>query len=199
LKSAIILAGGDGTRFNGKKQFVSFRGKPLWKHVYDKAIDLVDEIVVVGVDTEPGKTRSGSVKNGISKLSSSSERVIILEAARPLVTKAQIMLLVNEGSNSCSFYMPLVETIIIDGHIYPDRDKCLSFQTPQAFKTRMLAEAYSSGQFDNMTDETRVIYEFFGERPKLFLGGLNLMKITYPNDLEILELIVEKGKIDVNN
>ena len=62
---AIVLAGGQGTRFGGKKQFLEIKGKPLWKHVHDKLCKFIsdEDIVVVGVDTEGGITRSQSVIN----------------------------------------------------------------------------------------------------------------------------------------
>jgi 2-C-methyl-D-erythritol 4-phosphate cytidylyltransferase len=192
MKSAIVLAGGKGVRFNGKKQYMEFYGKPMWKHVYDKAADMVDEIYVVGVDTPPGITRTQSVKNGLLQLSHKSGRVIILEAARPLVTKAQIETLLEDPYDSCTFTMPLVNTIIIDGYIYPDRSKCMSLLTPQAFTTSKLIEAYSKGSFQDMTDETRVMYEYFGIKPKLIPGGENLYKITYESDLETIKGIISR-------
>ena len=67
---AIVLAGGQGTRFGGKKQFLEIKGKPLWKHVHDKLCKFIsdEDIVVVGVDTEGGITRSQSVINGLTYL-----------------------------------------------------------------------------------------------------------------------------------
>ena len=65
---AIILAGGQGTRYQKRKQFELLNGIEMWKHVYQKALKVVekDKIVVVGVDVEGGKTRSESVKMGLN-------------------------------------------------------------------------------------------------------------------------------------
>lgn len=54
---AIVLAGGNGERFQGKKQFYIINGKPLWKHVYDKIHNVLEDnnIVVVGVDVPEEK------------------------------------------------------------------------------------------------------------------------------------------------
>ena len=51
---AIILAGGNGERFQGKKQFYVINGKPLWRHVYDKIQTVLENnnIVVVGVEND---------------------------------------------------------------------------------------------------------------------------------------------------
>ena len=54
--SAILLAAGKGTRYNGVKQDVLFHGKPLWRYAYEATVDVVgkDHIVVVGKDIEGG-------------------------------------------------------------------------------------------------------------------------------------------------
>ena len=61
--------------------------------------------------------------------------------------------------------------------------------TPQAFDRNMLQEAYNSGRFDDMTDETRVMFEYYGVKPHFIETESNLFKITYPGDLDIIESI----------
>ena len=93
----VILAGGKGERFHGKKQILEFHGKPLWKHVYDVAMEVNEQknVVIVGRSVEGGKTRSESVINGLKALDSDTDRVVIMEAARPLVTTTQVRQLVK--------------------------------------------------------------------------------------------------------
>ena len=64
---AIVLAGGNGERFQGKKQFYIINGKPLWKHVYDKIHNVLEDnnIVVVGVDV-PGGNSSLDLTEAVS-------------------------------------------------------------------------------------------------------------------------------------
>lgn len=109
----IILAGGKGERFHGKKQNVEFHGKPLWRHVYDTALSVIEEqnVIIVGKDVAGGETRSVSVHNGLEALSVNTDKVLITEAARPLVTKKQLEILINDDSISSSFVMPLVNTV----------------------------------------------------------------------------------------
>ena len=110
---AVILAGGKGTRFHGQKQFVQLWGKELWRHVYDKTCQLIprEQIVVVGVDIPGGETRSRSVMNGLNSLNNCS-KVLLIEAARPLVTIEQLTMLIECEGDSITFVAPCIDTVI---------------------------------------------------------------------------------------
>lgn len=197
IKSSIgvvILAGGKGTRFHSEKQFVNFLGKPLWRHVYDKVLKLVpkENIIVVGVDVPGGKTRSFSVRNGLAKFHN-IKKILIIEAARPLLTVKQIQELIDTKGDSITFVAPCVDTIIMKDKTYLNRNDCLRMQTPQAFNFELLKKAYSSeDKYLDMTDETRVMFEEYGIPPVFIEGGENLYKVTYPNDLNYLKRIIEQ-------
>lgn len=194
--AAIILAGGKGTRFGGMKQDVIFRGKPLWRYPYDIVYGFLPKgnIVVVGKDVEGGGTRSGSVINGLKALPNTTTRVIILEAARPLVTKGQIIQLLDSASESVTLVRPLVNTVIGRDGTYYDRSSMYELLVPQAFNCQKLLQAYLSGKYADMTDETRVMFEHYGIKPDFVQGGDNLFKVTYPNDISVLESIISKGE-----
>ena len=185
---AIILAGGKGTRFRQQKQFVQFHGKELWRHVFDKVLQLIprEHVVVVGVDVPGGETRSGSVMNGLAALAPCA-KVLLVEAARPLVTLEQLQQLIQTPADSLTFVAPCVDTIIMKDKTYLDRSECLRLQTPQAFNYSLLKEAYDTGKYTDMTDETRVLYQEYGIPPTFLQGGENLYKVTYPKDLAFLE------------
>lgn len=185
---AIILAGGKGSRFHQKKQFVKLKGKELWRHVYDKACELIpkEQIVVVGVDVEGGETRSGSVMNGLNALNDCS-KVLLIESARPLVTVEQLKILIDTDADSITFVAPCIDTIIMKNKTYLNRSDCLRMQTPQAFNFDMLNKAYQTGKYKDMTDETRVLFEEYGIEPTFVEGGENLYKVTYPKDIAFLE------------
>ncbi len=189
--SAILLAAGKGTRYNGVKQDVIFRDKPLWRYAFETTLELVgkDRIVAVGKDIPGGKTRTESVINGLNALPPDTDRVIIVEAARPMVTKKQLLELMNDPNPSTSFVRPLVNTVIYRDGTYINREELYDLLTPQAFDYKLLCEAYKSGHFSDMTDETRVMYEFHGIIPHFIETGSNLFKVTYPGDLNIIESI----------
>ena len=150
-----------------------------------------DNIVVVGVDIPGGETRTESVVKGLHQLSPNTERVIIAEAARPLVTKRQIEEILYVNAPSVSFVMPLVNTIIKREGIYINREEMYELLTPQAFDYQLICRALYSGKFKNMTDETRVMFEFYGIKPHLIETTENLFKVTYKRDLPIIESLME--------
>lgn len=196
--SAILLAAGSGTRYHGKKQDILFHDKPLWRYAYETAAEVVgaDRIVAVGKDIVGGTTRTGSVLNGLRALPKDTDRVIILEAARPLVLKEQIRCLLEDEHASVSFVRPLVNTVVYRDGRYINREDLYDLLTPQAFDYPLLLEAYESGRFTDMTDETRAMFEYHGIRPHFIETGSNLFKVTYPGDLEIIESIYKSLKAE---
>ena len=190
---AILLAAGRGSRYHGKKQDLIFHGKPLWRYAYEAALSVVGEgnIVAVGKDFPGGETRTGSVMKGLQALPESIERVIIVEAARPMLTRNQIVELLEDKHPSVTFVRPLVNTVIYRDGTYINRGDLYDLLTTQAFDRKMLMEAYKSGRFNDMTDETRVMYEYHGIKPHFIETESNLFKITYPGDLDVLESIYQ--------
>lgn len=193
---AVILAGGNGTRFGGeiRKQFLEFHGKELWRHIYDTVTSVLpkENVVVVGIDIPGGSTRSGSVKNGLDWVyaKGSCRKVLCLEAARALVTKDQIKEIVEFDSPSCCFVNPVVDTVILTDKTYLTRSECRHLVSPQAFDFNLLYKAYTDCDLSEMrTDETRLMNDTYGIKPDFLEGGENLYKVTYPKDIAIIEAI----------
>lgn len=200
---AIILAAGEGSRFHGQKQFVNFLGRPMWENVYMKAVRLIptDRIVVVGVDIEGGSTRTKSVIKGLEELGNREEkiaRVLILEAARPLVTIRQMQEIMECTHASCTYVQPLVNTVIGKNGTYMNRNDYFEMTTPNAMDYEMLRTAFSSGKYSDLTDDTRVMKEHFGIKPHFHQGSDNLLKVTYPKDIYTLEKIAEEIEDEEN-
>lgn len=194
---AIVLAAGFSTRYGGaRKQDLEFHGKQIWQHSYDTAKSVVGDgnIIAVGKDLPGGETRTKSVIIGLKALPKDTDRVIILDAARPLVTTTQIKELLDNPNPSCTFVRPLVNTPIFRDGTYVNRSDMYDMLVPQAFDYKLLLEAYESGQFEDMTDETRVMFEYHGIKPTLIETENNLYKVTYPGDLLIIESIYQQMK-----
>lgn len=191
---AILLAAGKGTRYHGTKQDVLFHDLPLWKYAYNELVKVVgrENVVAVGKDITGGETRSGSVMNGLKALHENTDRVIIAEAARPMVTMNQFRQLLEDGHPSSTFVRPLVNTVIFRNGGYLDRNALYDLLTPQAFDYQLLCEAYNSGKYEDMTDETRVMFEYHGIKAHLIETESSLFKVTYPGDLDIIESIYKR-------
>lgn len=198
---AIVLAAGFSTRYGGsKKQDLEFHGKPIWRYSYDTVKSIVgnDYTIAVGKDMPGGETRSESVIIGLKALPKDTDRVIILDAARPMVTIKQIKELLENSNPSVTFVRPMVNTPIFRDGTYVNRSDMYDMLVPQAFDYKLLVEAYESGRFKDMTDETRVMFEFHGIKPTLIETENNLYKVTYPGDLDIIESIYQK-QVESNN
>ena len=194
MNGAIILAGGQGSRFKKKKQFELLYDKEMWKYVYEKALNVVERknIVVVGVDIAGGDTRSKSVYNGLMAMPETCDRVIILEAARPLVTENQIKKLLSDKNKSTTFALPLVNTVIGRDGSYYDRNDFYDLLTPQAFDFKLLKEAYKTGKYEDTTDESIIMSHEYGIKPAFILEGENLLKVTYERDMEIVSNLLKQ-------
>lgn len=194
--SAILLAGGSGNRFHGKKQFAQIAGKQMWEYPYQKICDLIgaENVKVVGIDVPGGIVRTGSVMNGLEAVADDTERLLIIEAARPLVTSEQLRILIQDDAPSVTFVRPLVNTVVFRNGTYINRNELYEMLTPQAFQYNLLREALKSGRFQDMTDETRIMYEYFGIAPKFIETTGNLFKVTYPEDIHIAQYLVEEQR-----
>lgn len=192
---AIVLAAGFSTRYGEtKKQDLEFHGKQLWQYSYDTAKTIVgkDYVIAVGKDIPGGETRTASVIIGLNALPADTERVIILDAARPMVTASQVKELLDNPNPSVTFVRPLVNTPIYRDGTYVNRSEMYDMLVPQAFDYKLLVEAYDSGRFVDMTDETRVMFEYHGIKPTLIETENNLYKVTYPGDLYVIESIYQR-------
>ncbi len=199
--AVIELAAGLGTRFGEKKQFVEFHGKPIWKHIYDKVLKLVpkENVVVVGVDVPGGIVRSQSVINGLNEFKNRGKhfsRIVVVEAARPLVTIEQLKDIIEDTHKSTTYALPLVSTIIKKDGTYLDRNDYYKMSTPVAFDYDLFSNAYLSDKHYDFTDDTRVMYEHYGIRPYFLEGSENLLKLTYQSDLVILETLSKRYEMD---
>ncbi|ABK15023.1 MAG: molybdenum cofactor guanylyltransferase [Methanothrix sp.] len=61
MRSAVILAGGEGRRMGAEKASVMLCGRPLIEHVIERILDAVDEVVVVLRDYEQARRLEGAV------------------------------------------------------------------------------------------------------------------------------------------
>jgi 2-C-methyl-D-erythritol 4-phosphate cytidylyltransferase len=70
------------------------------------------------------------------------------------------------------------------------REALWQAQTPQMFRYSLLKRALANFS-DSPTDEAQAV-EALGLQPKLVVGSLMNMKITYPQDIVLMEVLMQK-------
>ncbi len=99
-----------------------------------------------------GETRFESVQNALEILDNSVKNVIIHDAARPFITSIFIdnCLKSLDQNKAVSCAIKSTDTLVFTknnlAESYPERNKILRVQTPQAFQTELLKKAYSLAQ-----------------------------------------------------
>lgn len=218
-KSAIIVAGGAGTRMGGSrpKQYLKLGGKAVILHSIERLIAFDPDMALIIVIapghreyweeaiasinftghimlTEGGSSRFNSVKNGLA-LVAGDGLVGIHDAARPLVSHGTLQRVYDSAKAKGSGIpvVPLVDTIRKeeeDGSSkHMDRSRLRAVQTPQAFRSRDIQEAYKQEYHAAFTDDASVYESLYG-RVELVPGNLENIKITTKSDLQLAEVLI---------
>lgn len=149
------------------------------------------------VVVEGGGERHLSVSAGLATLEEDGF-VAIHDAARPLVTEEAVAgclaLARSHGAASCA--APVADTMkrgddagMVVGSV--DRTGLWAMQTPQVFSNRLIREAYAQVLTDGalVTDEVSAV-ERLGRPVALYHNADWNMKITYPRDIALAEMIL---------
>lgn len=146
---------------------------------------------------EGGRERYHSVFNGI-KMVKDSDYVLIHDGARPFVTEEiirnNIEAVIRE--KACVTGVPSKDTVKIaneDGSVAqtPDRSRVWIVQTPQAFQTSLIYEAYEKILADpkiHVTDDAMAVETALKQPVYFVMGSYQNIKITTPEDLQIGEI-----------
>ena len=160
---------------------------------------------VVGTVTG-GDTRAQSVRNGLQHIADKhpeDEWVLVHDGARPCLSPHSLDLLLEQGLESpdgAILAIPVGDTLKSAGDgreivATVDRSGLWAAQTPQLFRVKALAEAIDAAQQADheLTDEASAM-EFVGAKPKLVMGSVANIKITYPVDLSIAEALLGRNE-----
>jgi 2-C-methyl-D-erythritol 4-phosphate cytidylyltransferase len=169
---------------------------------FEKAVGTLADAVetVIG-----GDTRAISVRNGLSFISDyypETDWVLVHDGARPCLSSNCLDRLLEQGlqsDNGAILAMPVGDTLKRAGEHRDimetiQRDDLWAAQTPQLFRVKDLANAIDKAQKDgcHLTDEASAM-EYVGLRPKLVMGTVANIKITYPADLAIAEALLRRN------
>jgi 2-C-methyl-D-erythritol 4-phosphate cytidylyltransferase len=149
-----------------------------------------------------GETRAMSILNGLKTASEASfigndDWVLVHDAARPCLSEELLKKLLNELADDAVgglLAVPLSDTLKRSGandrvKKTESRKDLWQAQTPQMFRYKLLMDALCKPDSITMTDDASAV-EALGFYPKLVLGDVRNIKITYPQDLTLAELIL---------
>lgn len=210
--SAIILAGGKGTRMgtNIPKQFLRLREKMVLSYCLELFLSIpeISEVIVVCDPmyrkelgslpikfADPGARRQDSLENGLKVASENSKWVMIHDGARPCIEKKHVLELINEGkiTKAATLGVPLRYTVKEVDHLRHvkqtlDREQIFEIQTPQFLERDLLERGMHVAKTHQLTVTDDVAFaELLGHPVKIVLGSPRNLKITVPEDLKIAE------------
>lgn len=218
FSSAVIVAGGSGSRMGRPKQMLPLGAKPVLVRTVEAFLQTLEikEIVVVTppenraelqkrfpgiVFADPGKTRLLSVKNGFLKTSAASQLVAVHDGARPLVESAHISACLQAARQygAAVLAVPVKDTVKVceGGFVQNTLDRAVLWaaQTPQCYRRPVLAEALEKfGQEEGATDESQLV-EKLGIKVRVVPSSYKNNKITTPEDLIFAEALLENSVI----
>ena len=148
-----------------------------------------------------GASRAASVFNGLRAAGdavAAADWVLVHDAARPCLGAAELQRLLTELADDETgglLAMPVADTLKRANHEArvvqtEPRDGLWQAQTPQMFRYRLLLEALRAADPDTLTDEACAI-ENLGLKPRLVMGDVRNLKVTYPEDLALAALILK--------
>ena len=149
-----------------------------------------------------GPTRQESAFAGLEFVPEEFEYVVMHDGARPLVTPELIshVIATVKGNIDCDGAIvahPAIDTlkVVEDGVIAgtPDRNVFWNAQTPQVFRAGIYRRAHAAALSDGFvgTDDSSLI-ERLGGRVLVVEGPRDNLKLTVPEDYELLEAAVRK-------
>ena len=223
MLSAIIVAAGSSQRMGFDKLFALLGDQPVVVHTvrsFEHA-ECVDEIILVGRDdrlaelreligpakfkkvrhiVSGGVHRQDSVRAGLNLLGPATRYVAVHDAARPLITGAQIarVLAGCRIHGAAALAEPITDTLkradeefFVCGGV--DRAGLYAMQTPQIFTRDLLIEAYKTVAEKSLsiTDEVSAV-EQLGAKVLLVPNDEFNLKITYPRDLELAQVFLKR-------
>jgi len=219
----VLVAAGTGSRLGGEhpKAFVALGERPLLAESLERLdlSDWIDAIVVAApADWEEptillaeelvaskvasvvtgGATRAESVRNALAEVAAEALVVLVHDAARPLVDDEVIGRVLGglaEGVDGVVPGLPVSDTVKrVDRGVVIEtvaRDGLVTVQTPQAFIADRLRSAYV-GDLTGATDCASLV-ERAGGRIGVVAGDPRLLKVTTPDDLELVERLLAEG------
>lgn len=220
----VVAAGsGNRFNSQTPKQFAEILGKPVIIHTLEKfeACESVSQIILVLPLDEisdfqsvikdfnlkkiktivaGGTSRAASVLKGLNAIDPSTEIVAVHDGVRPLVSIAEIAATIQKAkeTGAACLVAEVTDTIkqISDGKITAtlDRTTLRRAMTPQAFRYKILRQAFDQVDlYDEVTDECMLV-EKLGQEIAYVEGSASNIKITHPEDRILADALLRDSQ-----
>jgi 2-C-methyl-D-erythritol 4-phosphate cytidylyltransferase len=218
---AIIVAGGSGSRMASvvPKQFLLVNGLPVLMHTmlafynsdakpllilvlpasyhdYWAQLCQTHNFTIPHQLVSGGETRFHSVKNGLDLIADDENAVIaVQDAVRPLTSSKIIDNAYQHAAAHGNAVVAVksrdsIRQLKGDTSTALTRDEIYLVQTPQTFQSAQLTQAYQQAYDSKFTDDASVV-EATGIKINLVEGDYQNIKITFPEDIAIAELLLK--------
>ncbi|GAA1966345.1 2-C-methyl-D-erythritol 4-phosphate cytidylyltransferase [Microbacterium deminutum] len=224
--AVIVVAAGSGERLGagGPKAFVGIDAHTILRHALVRVFSapLAQVVIVAPAGHEGdaltdaleaagdrrdlvsvvtgGKTRQGSVSNGLAAVWADVQIVLVHDAARALTPSAvfeRVIDAIDRGSDGALPVLPVVDTIkrVADTEVLHavDREELAAAQTPQGFRRDILDAAYRAADRD-YTDDAALVGAA-GHAVSVVTGDPLAFKITTPADLDRARSLVSAAPV----
>ncbi len=143
-----------------------------------------------------GETRKASVERALKAVPSDVELILVHDAVRPFVDAALISAVIDRASETgaAAPAVSATDTLRIGSNGYygdtVPREGVLQMQTPQAFRRRILTEAYDRAADEGWeaTDDVELV-RLSGHRVAVVEGSTMNMKITSTDDWKMAQIL----------
>lgn len=149
-----------------------------------------------------GLRRQDSVGRGLARLDPDCEVVVIHDGVRPFVSPRLIDRCIEAAFKEGAVVVgaPVRDTIKVitaDRHVKetPSRDSLWEIQTPQAFRTEIIQEAFRHAAGGAEATDDAMLVERLGKRVAVLEGESTNIKITAPEDLVFAEALLREGLV----
>lgn len=205
----IVVGGGSSTRFGADKLLTRVAGAPLVEHTIRSVVEAVDKCVLVcrpdqmkairslelAIDLAPGgDSRTRSEVAGLAALDGPYDLVGVHDAARPLASRQLVESVFDAAARHGGAIPVLAVSSLVNRSTLAPITGLSAAQTPQVFETTSLRRAYRAAEDEGFEghDTAAVVARYTDTRVVTVPGDPTNVKVTYPEDLDLVETLLEE-------
>jgi 2-C-methyl-D-erythritol 4-phosphate cytidylyltransferase len=140
-----------------------------------------------------GETRAASVRLALAEVPDDAAMILVHDAARPILPDdvlERVITSLTDGWDGVVPVLPVADTVkrVRDGAVVEtlDRAELRAVQTPQAFLASALRAAVGGSEQQGEFTDCASMVEARGGRIRAVAGDRRLLKVTSPEDLQVV-------------